>query len=265
MALDDFLEDESQDTTTETMTEESQGKADDATQGEADEAKVEDDGDVKGDKTAPPAEGKAEEPNVDDKKVPLSAVLDERHKRQAAERELERLRAQGDKPQTEPEKKDFFEDPDTRLKEMENRFQAQIVEAQAKIRLDISEEMMRKSDADYDRKRELFLKAADADPNLVRAMMAARNPAEWVVEFAEAYDLHSTLKGVKSVKALKDQLREEVRKELEADGKLPPTAQNGRQVPETLTNVPGAAPSGKPSAESAEPDDFDDILGKKRK
>ena len=172
MPLDDFLEDGSQETATETMTEESQDKAD-ATQGEAAVVKDANQEDVKGDKAdkadkaAPPAEGKKEEARVD-RKVPLSVAIDERRKRQEAERELERLKTQGNQPKDqtkEQEKKDFFENPDeaveqkvaAKVQEVEQRFQAQIAESQAKIRLDISEEMMRKGDADYDRKREMFL------------------------------------------------------------------------------------------------------------
>lgn len=111
--------------------------------------------------------------------APISALLDERDKRKAAEAELQRYRAQ-EAQQQAPQAPDMFEDP-----EGYRAHQEQIVTAQAlSTKLDISEELARDKFGDelVDQARDWALQKFTARPGFQQEVFGQRNPYRYVVE-----------------------------------------------------------------------------------
>jgi hypothetical protein len=100
--------------------------------------------------------------------VPVGALIDERRKRRAAE---ERLARQG-APPAGPR---FRDDPEGYLRALEGTVAARI----AALRVDASEAAARGRHPDFDLKARAFARLAVARPELVGAMEAAPDPAEF--------------------------------------------------------------------------------------
>lgn len=99
----------------------------------------------------------------------LAAIIDERKKRQEAETKLRELQAQ--KPKT-----DIFEDPDAAIAERLVGHLAPLKEAL----FEITFEAMRERHQDFDEVAEAFTQASEKDPELIKGMQAAKNPAKYV-------------------------------------------------------------------------------------
>lgn len=142
--------------------------------------------------------------------VPLTAVLDERRKRQALEAELAEL-----KQQREPEKvPDVIDNPN----EYTNYVSQKIDQGMVQARISMSQEFMRMQDSEYDAKEAEFLEMAQQNPQLGQQLVQHAMPAKFVVE---TVDKARELKRMDNVDEYKAQLRAEVeaqvRKELELE------------------------------------------------
>lgn len=127
----------------------------------------------------PEAEGDGPEAGVTDpeaaptgeaagRTVPVSALIDERRKRRAAEERLARQGAPVGGPR-------FRDDPEGYLRALEGNVAARI----AAVRVDASEAAARGRHPDFDVKARAFARLAVARPELVGAMEAAPDPAEF--------------------------------------------------------------------------------------
>jgi len=109
------------------------------------------------------------EPDPGGTMVPVSALIDERRKRRAAEERLHRQGRDGAGGAR------FRDDPEGYLQALKGQVAAEI----ATVRVDAAENAARGRYRDYDVKVRAFARAAAADPGLVAAMRAAPDPAEF--------------------------------------------------------------------------------------
>jgi hypothetical protein len=190
--------------------------------------------------TAPPAEQpKATHPQ-ESQTIPISAVLDERSKRQDAERRAkeyeDKLKAFEEKQTKRP---DLFEDPDGWAKSVEESANKRIQEAENKNTarfLGLCEQQARSKYQDYNEKLDIFGKLIQQEPTLRDRMLSAPDPAEYVYRTAKQYQ---ELQGFESVDKLREKIREEERAKL--------LAENAQTVVSTQEQTP-AKPETKPQA-----------------
>lgn len=111
------------------------------------------------------------------KHIPISALLDEREKRQALQREVEALR-KAQQPQKQP---DFYEDPEGRL----TQERAQVQHMLWNERLNMSETLARQSHGDeaVDGAREAFAEEVKRNPALYAELQRQANPYGFVVQW----------------------------------------------------------------------------------
>jgi len=100
-----------------------------------------------------------------------AALLAERRKRQELEQQL---------AESKKKKPDFWEDPEARLADTENRFQQQLVMQ----KLDISEAFAREKYSDFDEKLEVFAAMTQENPALYQQMIQQVNPADFAYKAA---------------------------------------------------------------------------------
>ena len=155
--------------------------------------------------TATPAVSEPKE----DRFAPLSALLDERDKRQAAQRqaeELQRKLAQFEAQQAAPQAPDFYEDPEGRINQ-----------ALWNERLNTSELVARNThgDAKVDEAREAFLAAAQKNPALQMELRGSRHPYDFVVSW------HKRTRALSEIgddpDAYRAKLQEEIRQQVLAE------------------------------------------------
>lgn len=151
------------------------------------------------------------------------AAIDERHKRQQLEQQLNQLRQQQEKP-------DFWENPDQALGAFAQSMQGQM----RQMVINNSVEMMRMTHEDYDAKEESFIQMAQQNPALIAEMNNSANPAKF------AYDYATTQAQIKEAQdpQYREKLKAEIRAELEAEQKqkLEAEIQKRSNLPGTLSN-----------------------------
>lgn len=191
----------------------------------------------KGDKEdAPPAS--------DDDRVPITAIQDERRKRQELERRLaeyEQKLQQLSNPPAPPV--DMFDDPTAWQSQFgEQVIQSSVSQASLNARLDMSEMMVAQAHDDFDDMRPKILEFMDANPAVRQEILAARHP------WAKAYQMVKNNERAKEIGATDiDSLKAAIRAELEAELKAqqPPV-----DIPQTLATAQSgrtaAAPSNAP-------------------
>lgn len=159
-------------------------------------------------------EPEAETPSAEEEggiSVPLTALKDERQKRQLAEEELTNAKQQlakfqqkaGDvpDPESDPEGyKAFFED-----KANADRITERIA---------VSTEIVKDTKEDYDDMEALFLQMASKDNTLAARMTASKNPALFAYQTAKAQSDKIEAEKVTEREALKASIREELMKEM---------------------------------------------------
>lgn len=125
--------------------------------------------------------------------VPITAMLDEREKRQAAERELAELRRQAQQRQPAPALPDPFVDPDGYAAHQ----QAQVQSTALNIRLDLSEDLARNKhgDAPVDQARDWALAKMNASPAFQQEVLSNRNPYEFIVQQHQRDQLVAQVQG----------------------------------------------------------------------
>ena len=112
--------------------------------------------------------------------IPIAALLDERGKRQAVERELEQLRSQMRQTEKIPTP-DVFEDPDGYTKHMQ--YEAEIREWN--LRCDLTSDMMRSIHDDYDDMESRFIEMGKENSELFVRMRQSSNPAKFAYDTAK--------------------------------------------------------------------------------
>lgn len=144
--------------------------------------------------------------------VPISALKDERRKRQQAEQELQKRMAAYEAQmqqfqQPAPPRPDLFEDPDGALEHMQQQFQRQLV----RTRLDMSVAMAKTQHTDYADAEAAFVEAVKANPSLYDQMLQDPHPAGF------AYRVGKQVEALREIGGDPHAYREKVRKEIEAD------------------------------------------------
>src|ERR1700761_966117 len=128
------------------------------------------------DKSAPTAEAK-------DTHVPLAALMAEREKRQAHERELQALKDQLAQLNKQPEKQ-FWEDPEGIVKSEIAKVKQELPQRQHAV----FEMQAKSTHSDYDEVLNYFAESAKTDPMLqmeIRRLMDQDNPAEAAYQFGK--------------------------------------------------------------------------------
>lgn len=242
-----FLDDEHEDDAAEIEAVEAETEASEAPEAQADEAEAQ--SESKGEsEAAPPAA--SEEKQSDH--IPLTALLDEREKRQQAQRELEELRrwkAQQE-AQRQQQRPDFFENPEAVLQQERQQFQQALVAEKLKQSRFLAE---REFGAETVQAAfELFNDPKHAPKS--HELLNEPSPFHAAVEY---YKQQKTLQEIGSDpeawrKQQEEALRAQIRAELEAElAQKKPAA-----PPRSLASAPSAGGE-TPSAGSA----FDELFG----
>jgi hypothetical protein len=206
---------------------------------------------AKPDDAAPPpdADKGKQEPKEEWTKA---AVIDERRKRQDAERRLAELEKKLQEPAKKP---DLFEDPEGVLSQHRQEVGQQLLET----RIDLSEELMREQHPDYDELKEEFVQLATENPFYADQLAKAKNPAKFAYETAKKARQAASLGDVDKMRAeleskIRGELEQKIRKELE--GKF---EKDGKK--RDATGEPSlAATTAKSSASTVPDESLDSIL-----
>lgn len=185
---------------------------------------------------APPA------PVVEEQRhVPISAILDEREKRQQYQREAEELRRwkaeREAQEQTKP--KDFYEDPDGYLRNVQQQQQHAIWNE----RLNMSEMMAvnKHGDETVTQAADAFKQAAAKNPALVHEFTQQRDPYGFVVQW---HKRNAALTEIgEDPAAYKERIRTELMAELQAQQPAPAVQQSAPRIPGSLSQAPSAGKS----------------------
>lgn len=164
-----------------------------------------------------------------EKTVPLSALEDERRKRQDLSKRLEAL----EQPKAEPEEpKDLWEDTQGWQDQFGNQVvQTAVDKARMDSRLDTSEMMVRQSNPDFDAMKAKFLEMAEANPVLGQKALADPHPWNYAYNAAKNAGEMEAM-GATSIEEVREQVRKEMAEEAaESAGlKLPPTTAQARNT-----------------------------------
>lgn len=159
--------------------------------------------------------------------VPLPALLDEREKRQEAQRTIANLQQQLDASKTES-RVDPLEDFDAAF----NQRADHLMQSVNSRFIDLSANFARSIHKDYDDMEAVFLQELEQNPSLVKEMESNANPAEFAYQYAKS---KSELAEAGDIDSLKAKLREEIKAEmLEESGKSEETRNS---VPESLSDA----------------------------
>ena len=163
--------------------------------------------------SAPPA------PEQEAQRIPLTAMLDEREKRQKAERELEemrRWRAQMEAQKQQPKTPDMYEDPEGYTRYQQSMLQQTLWNE----RLNVSELMARDKYGEelVDQARDAFLAQTKSNPALYVEMQQSRHPYDFVVAWHKRSQF---LNEVKDPDEWRNAERERIRQELLAEASQP--------------------------------------------
>lgn len=222
--LDDLLNDEVETEAEIEEVEEEAVKETPEPEAESEEAEETESTDEEGTPSVP--EEKKEE-LTDKEKAFLAKANDEKAKRQ----ELERKLAEKDKPE-EVKAPDPIEDPEGYAAYVKN----QTASIQSAMRIELSQEMMRQSHADYDEKEAAFLELAESNPALISQLQQSTNPAKFAYDTVVKHERMSQFDNFddavkseveKQLAAAKEAIRNEVEQEYSARLKkansLPPS------------------------------------------
>ena len=193
--------------------------------------------------------------------VPLEALLSERERRQAAEREAQELRA---KTQPVP---DVWENPaafvEGKVKEVESRLLTE-ADKRAEVRarelfLSYTEGEARGRYTDYDQMREVFSQEVQRNPVLISQLASAPNPAEFIYQQGRIARELQQVGG--NLSAYRQRIEAEVRAKLEAEYAAKP--QRTAAVPQSLNSEPSRG-AGIQGAVWNGPTPLEDILPTRR-
>jgi len=191
------------------------------------------------------AEPPAEKPAAKPEEGLQAALLAERRKRQELE---QRLAAKPEEP-----KADFWEDPEARLAQTEQKFQQQLINQ----KLDMSEAFARDKYADFGDKIVIFEAMVQENPALYQQMLAQANPADFAYRTATN---QQKLQEMGDPTAYEQKLREKITAEIEAKYATKGAAEHQKraELPGTLATVSGAG--GATAQTWSGPTSLDDLL-----
>lgn len=218
---------------------------------------------VEAPKEAAKPEPKAEvkpEPKPEPKKEELT----EREKALLAEADRQRRRAQELEAriaaQHPPEKKDdktFWDDPEGALKKQQDQIQSLLINT----KLNTAEAIARGKYSDFDEKVAVFRDLASQTPALVQQMLAAPDPADFAYKTGK---IHKELQEAGSMDKLRADIEakaradERAKVEAEYKKKLEEAEKLRAAIPDSLSNVRGAATQHRPIFTGPTP--FDQIV-----
>lgn len=184
----------------------------------------------------------------------MAAVLDERQKRQALQRELDEANAKL-AAKSEVVRPDVFEDQDGAFAHLESKVSNMLM----KDRLNLSREMMSMTKNDYLEMENVFVEMAKADPALTREMLAHPNPARFAYETAVKKQEYANMQNIDEYKA---KLRAEVRAEVERELQGATETHARSEARKSGADVPSLANASASSGGFATPSDLSlaDIL-----
>lgn len=206
-------------------------------------------------KFAPKGE-KEDAPPASEDKIPVSAIQDERRKRQELERRLAeyeaRLQQLSNPPQPAP---DMFENPEGFTQHLrQDVVSTAVQQATLNAKLDMSEMMVRQANPDFEEMKEAFLSLAQENP--VLAQQALSDPHPW----NKAYQIAKNHKAMTELGATDvDSLRASIRAELEAELKAQAPAQPAVDIPQTLATAQSGRTATQPPAA---PPSLSELLGR---
>lgn len=198
-----------------------------------------------GDKAEPEQQAEAEdvpptsaEPEKQSDSVPISALLDEREKRQQRERELKVAQAQLEQQQQQPTP-DLLDDQQGYADHIQHQVDGKI----RNVTIQMSQEMMRSQHEDYDQVEDKFLEMAQNDPRLGAEMATHPMPAKFAYETVKKAEQYAEMQDVDTYKAkVEAEVRAKLKAEMEAEAKAKAEKEaklNGALSP-SLTNTRAA-------------------------
>lgn len=155
------------------------------------------------------------EPEKQPDNVPISALLDEREKRQQYERELKEAQAQLQQQQQQPAP-DLLDDQQGYAAHIQQQVDSKI----RNVTIQMSQEMMRSQHDDYDEVENKFLDMAQNDPRLGAEMTAHPMPAKFVYDTVKKAETYAEMQDVDTYKAkVEAEVRAKLKAEMEAEAK----------------------------------------------
>lgn len=147
--------------------------------------------------------------------VPIAALLDEREKRQAFEKQVEELTGKLNTTEAKP-LPDVLDDQEGFVKELESKVKT---ETQA-VRIEVSQDVMRMMHDDYDEMEKKFVELAKGNPDLINKMSSETLPAKFVYDTAKKAEKLAEMDNVEEWEAKKTaELKAAIKAELEAEAK----------------------------------------------
>ncbi len=220
------------------------------------------------DKVEAPKEVAKPEPKAEvkpePKPEPKKEELTEREKALLAEADRQRRRAQeleariaAQQPAEKKDDKTFWDDPEAALKKQQNEIQTLLLNT----KLNTAEAIARGKYSDFDEKVAVFRDLASQTPALVQQMLAASDPADFAYRTGK---IHKELQEAGSMDKLRADIeskaRADERSKVEAEykKKLEEAEKLRSSVPDSLSNVRGAATQHRPIFTGPTP--FDQIV-----
>jgi len=206
-----------------------------------------------GDKAEPEQQAEAEdvpptpkEPEKQFDNVPKSALLDERKKRQGAERELIETQAKLEQQQQQQQPApDLLDDQQGYADHIQQQVDSKI----RNVTIQMSQEMMRSQHDDYDLTEDKFMQMVSDDPSLQIKLQQSEYPAKFVYETVKKAEQYAEMQDVDSYKAkVEAEVRAKVTAEIEAESKAKADKEaqlNGALSP-SLTNTRAAGANNEP-------------------
>lgn len=186
------------------------------------------------DQAAPPAATEEKQQGH----IPVTALLDEREKRQAAEREVAELRQWRQQQeqlqrQSQQPPPDWYDDPEKRM-QVER---AQTAHMLWNERLNMSEMTVRSQVGDelVDAATQAFTVATQTNPALYQEMQSQRHPYDFVVKWHQRQSILTEIGD--NPKAWMEAQREQIRAEMAAENSQPPPV---KAPPGSLASAPSA-------------------------
>lgn len=167
----------------------------------------------------PEQEVKAEEPEEEATTAPKedeieqawtkAMALDERRKRQEAQKERDDYKAQLEE-KAKVDTPDVFEDQEAYTNHLRSEFDQKLINQ----RVELSRDILRDQHEDYDAMEQAFIELAGNTPGLREQVLQQSNPAKFVYEQGKK---HTQFKEMQDVDSYKNKMRAEIKAELEAE------------------------------------------------
>jgi hypothetical protein len=165
--------------------------------------------------------------------IPIAALMDERERRQAAERQLAELNA-------EP-KPDFYEDPEQAFAQ----HQQETAASMENVKVDMSVEMSRMMHEDYDEKLQVWSQMSANNSLLYDQAAQSAHPGEFAYQAAKN---QMAIAEMGNPTEYREKLKAELKLELEADAKAKADADQAARsaIPKSLADDRNVGGRGNP-------------------